>query len=96
MSWWLILMVAALVYGTRALGPVLMTGIDPSPRLRRFLDTLAVSVIAAIVTTALIDAGLREIAAASVTILIMILLRSAVWAMVAGTALAALWTNVVL
>jgi len=95
MSWGLILLVAALVYATRALGPVLMAGVDPSPRLKRFLDTLAASVIAAIVATALFKAGLREVTAASVTILIMILLRSAVWAMVAGTGIAALWTNAV-
>lgn len=87
-------MVAVLVYATRAIGPVLMAGVDPTPRLRRFLDTLAASVIAAIVATALIEAGLREIAAAAATVLVMVLSRSAVWAMMAGTAIAALWTNI--
>lgn len=95
MSWAYIILVAVLVYSTRALGPVLMAGVEPTPRLRRFLDTLAVSVIAAIAATALIQAGLREITAASATVLVMTLSRSAVWAMVAGTAIAALWTNIV-
>ena len=87
------MMVSALVFATRAIGPVLMAGIEPSPRLRRFLDTLAVSVIAALVATALVDVGLREIAAACATVLVMVMMRSAVWAMIAGTILAAIWTN---
>lgn len=95
MPWTLILLVAMLVYASRALGLVLMAGVEATPRIRRFLDTLAVSVIAAIVATTLIQVGVREIAAASVTVLIMILSRSAVWAMAAGTAIAALWTRMV-
>ncbi|MGP1395258.1 MAG: AzlD domain-containing protein [Inquilinaceae bacterium] len=92
MSWPLIFLVAALVYGTRALGPLIMAGIVPSPRLVRFLDTLAICVIAAIVASALVQSGLREVCATALAAAVMVITRSPFWSMAAGVLLAAAWT----
>lgn len=93
--WIAILIVAVTVHATRALGPVLMSGVTLSPRLIRFLDALGASVIAAIVATALVQSGLREIAAAVAAAVVMWGSRSALWAMTAAIVVAASWANLV-
>jgi uncharacterized membrane protein len=93
--WAPILLAAALVFATRALGPMLMSGVALSPKLVRFLDALGVSVIAAIVATALVHSGLREFAAAGAAAAVMLAARSALWAMAAGVLVAAGWANLV-
>ncbi len=91
--WLIVPLVAAIVFATRALGPVLMTRISLSPRMTRFLDGLAISVIVAMVATALAKAGLREAAAVALAVTVMLTARSVFWAMVAGIALAAAWSH---
>ena len=91
--WLIVPLVAAIVYATRALGPVLMTRISLSPRMTRFLDGLAISVIVAMVATALAKAGLREAAAVALAATVMLTARSVFWAMVAGISLAAAWSH---
>lgn len=91
--WMIIPLVAVIVYATRALGPVLMTRVTFSPQMTRFLDGLAISVIVALVATALAKAGLREGAAVALAATMMLTTRNVFWAMVAGIALAAGWSH---
>lgn len=90
--WLVVPVVALIVFATRSLGPVLMTVVPLSPRVTRFLDGLAISVIVAIVATMLAKAGPREAAAAAAAVAVMLTLRSIFWAMLAGVGLAAGWT----
>lgn len=92
-AWLIVPLIAGIVYATRAFGPVLMTRVPLSPRVTRFLDGLAISVIVAIVATMLAKAGLREAAAAACAVLVMATTRSIFWAMATGVALAAGWTH---
>ena len=92
-AWTIVPVIAVIVYGTRALGPVAMRLVPLSPRITRFLDGLAMSVIVAIVATMLAKAGLRELVAAGVAVLVMVTARSIFWAMCAGVLLAAGWTR---
>lgn len=90
--WLIVPLVAGIVFATRALGPVLMTKVSFSPRVTRFLDGLAISVIVAMVATALAKAGLREAAAVALAAGVMLTTRNVFWAMTAGIALAAGWS----
>jgi len=76
---------------TRILGPVVMSHFTVTPVLERFLNALCSSVIVAIVATVVAQGGWREAAAVAVAAGVMIAARSAVWAMLAGAASAALW-----
>ncbi len=93
LSTWLALgVVAAMTFGTRITGALLMARFDTSPRIERFLDSLSVAVIAALVASALAQAGGREVLSVALAILITAVTRSAIGAMVAGMAGAALWS----
>lgn len=94
-TWLAIIVVAALVYGTRVLGPLLVSGLTISRRTERFLNALALSVIVGIVVTALARAGLREYGAVAASMIAMLALRSTFWAMAAGIVVAAVWTRIV-
>ncbi|WP_425406185.1 AzlD family protein [Hwanghaeella sp.] len=91
--WLIVPMIAGIVYATRALGPVAMTFVPLSPRVTRFLDGLAISVIVAIVATMLAKAGLREVVAAAAAVAVMVTVRNVFWALSAGVLLAAGWTH---
>ena len=86
-----ILIMAAVTLATRLLGAEIMQRVATSKSLERFLDALSSSVIAAIVATYVTQHGLREAAAVAVAAMVMLALRSAVWAMISGMAVAALW-----
>ena len=87
-----ILVMAGVTLATRLFGAELMRWAPPSARLERFLDALSSSVIAAIVVTVLARGGLREALAVAIAALVMVSLKSAVWAMIGGMAAAAIWT----
>lgn len=91
-TWLAIAMVAAVAFASRLAGPMLMARIGVSPRIERFLDGLSTSVIAALVASIIAGSGPREGAAVLIAALVMLATKSAVWAMVAGMAVAALWT----
>ncbi|RVU34828.1 AzlD domain-containing protein [Hwanghaeella grinnelliae] len=91
--WLIVPLVAGIVFATRALGPVLMAKAAFSPRVTRFLDGLAISVIVAMVATALAKAGPREAVAVALAATVMLTTRSVFWAMIAGVALAAGWSH---
>lgn len=81
------LMTAAALF-TRMAGPVLMAHVRLTPRIERFLEGLAVSVIAALVGSSLIGAPMN-IAPVLGAVGVMLLTRSAIWAMLAGMVIAA-------
>lgn len=95
-AWLAILLVSAITFGSRLAGAALMRSVAVSPTIERFLDALAVSVIAALVASILAQSDLRSAAAVALAAVITLTMRSAVWAMVAGMAAAAIWTNVTL
>lgn len=87
-----IAMIAAITFASRMTGALLMSRIDLSPRIERFLDALSVSVIAALAASIVAQNGLREAVAVAVAAAIMRGSRSAVWAMIGGMGFAAAWT----
>ena len=82
-------LVAAVVFATRIAGALFMSWITPSARVDRFLDGLAVSVIAALVASMMAGGGATLSASVLVALLTMILSRSVVWALLAGMTFAA-------
>ncbi len=91
-AWTAIALVAAVTLTSRLAGAFLMTRIHHSAAVERFLDGLSVSVLAALVGSALAQHGWREAAAVALAALVMMRAGSAVWALTAGIALAAGWT----
>ncbi len=87
-----ILMMAAVTLATRLLGAAFMERVSASPRVERFLEALSSSVLAAVVATVVAQGGLREAAAVALAALVMLSVKSAIWAMLAGMGAAALWT----
>jgi branched-subunit amino acid transport protein len=87
-----IAVVAAITFASRMAGAMLMSRIDVSPRVERFLDALSVSVIAALVASIVTQNGLREGSAVAFAAAIVLGTKSAIWAMTGGMAIAAAWT----
>lgn len=87
-----ILVIAVVTFVTRFCGPVLMLTVRPSAKVERFLEALPASVIAALVATVVIQAGLREAVVVVVAALVMLAIKNKTWAMIAGMVLAAGWT----
>lgn len=85
-------LMALVVYGTRIAGAELMTTIRMTPRIKAFLNAMAMSVLVAIVASEVARNGLRESAAIVSAIIVMAIWRSAIGAMLAGMLLAAAWT----
>ncbi len=75
---------AAATFATRIAGAAAMSRVTPTPRARRFLEGLSVSVIAALVASQLMTADVRNAVAVAIAVLVMLLSRSVVWAMFAG------------
>jgi len=90
--WLIIALVACVTLTSRLIGPFIMRVVPITGRVERFLDGVAVSVIAALVASSLAGQGEREMAAVGLAALVMIATRSPVAAMVAGIALGAGWT----
>ena len=91
---WLAIMVIAFVtFCSRIAGPVLMSRIADSDRIERFLDAMAVSVVAALVASITAQAGWRETAAVAICAVVMLRSQSAIWAIIAGIFLAAAWSS---
>lgn len=92
---WLAVMVIAFVtFCSRIAGPVLMSRIAASDRIERFLDAMAVSVVAALVASIIAQAGWREAAAVAICAVVMLRCQSAIWSIMAGIWLAAAWSSI--
>lgn len=75
---------AASVFVTRIAGIILMAWIPSNPKVERFLEGLAVSVIAALVASSLVTADIRTIIATGMAIIMMALTRNIIHAMLCG------------
>ena len=87
-----IVLIGIVVYATRVMGPAMMLGVQVSAKIKRFLDGLALSVIVAIVASALATSTTREMVAVTVAAAVMFASRSAISAMTAGAMVAAAWS----
>ncbi len=74
---------------TRISGAFLMTWITLTPKVERFLEGLAVSVIAALVASVLVTAETRAIAATLAAVAVVAMSRGVIWAMLSGMIVAA-------
>ncbi|MGF1476495.1 MAG: AzlD domain-containing protein [Geminicoccaceae bacterium] len=90
--WAAIAVIAGVTFASRLLGSILMSRIENSAFIGRFLDGLSVSVIAALIASILAQGGIREAAATALAALVMFGWKSAVGAMIAGMIVAATWT----
>ena len=90
--WYLILLVAAVTFGSRIAGALLMQRVAVSHSVERFLDGLSVSVIAALVASLVAQDDLRTATAVALASLVMLASKSAIWAMLAGMGAAAVWS----
>lgn len=84
-----VVIMTAAAFATRIAGAVFMSWVAPTARTERFLEGLAVSVIAALVASLLVGAGPKTMTATVVAIVVMALTRSVVWAMLGGMVTAA-------
>ncbi len=87
-----IFLMAAVTYGTRILGAELMSFIRITPRIEAFLKSMAISVMVAIVASAVAQGGFRENTATLVAVAVMAVTRSAIAAVTAAMATAAAWS----
>ena len=92
--WTAIALIAGVTLTSRLAGPFLMNHVNASAKIERFLDGLSVAVIAALVASILAQNGFREAAAVALAVLVMLRSANATWAMIAGMAVAALWTHI--
>lgn len=91
-DWSFVLVMAAMTTAalvTRIAGAVLMSRVTSTAKTERFLEGLAVSVIAALVASQLMAADTRNAAAVAVAIVVTLSTRSAIFAIVAGMMTAA-------
>ena len=91
-TWMAILLIAGITFVSRVSGPLLMSRVEMSPLLMRFLDKISVSVIAALTASMLANGGLREAVVVAATALIMLRSTSALGAMLTGMAIASAWS----
>lgn len=87
-----ILVVAGITFASRLAGAYLMSQVKVSPKVSTFLDALSISVVAALVASIIAQNGLREAGAVIVAALVMLAVRSPIWAMIGGMACAVAWT----
>lgn len=88
-------LMAIAVFATRIAGAVLMARVTPSPRVERFLEGLAVSVVSALVASSLVTAEAKYAVAVLIAIAATVITRSVIWAMCAGMIAAAMLPHIV-
>lgn len=80
-------------FATRAAGALLMKRITLTPKVERFLEGMAASVLAALVASQLVTSDIRNLAAVIVAMLTMLVTRSILWSMLTGMIAAALFPH---
>ena len=86
---------AAAAFITRVAGPLLMSHVNATPRIERFLEGLSVSVITALVGSQLMTAELNNISAVVVATIAMLTTGSVIGAMLVGMIAAAAFPFIV-
>jgi uncharacterized membrane protein len=89
-----VVLFAAVTAATRLSGVFLMSYVRITPRVEAFLKSMSISVLISIVAASAWSAGPRLWLVVGTAALVMVATRSAVGAMLAATALAALVRNV--
>ncbi|MCA1743650.1 MAG: AzlD domain-containing protein [Desulfovibrionales bacterium] len=79
-----IICMAAVTYFTRVAGLLIVSRINPSPRLRSFLDHMPSSILVAIIVPSLADKGPAELSAAVLSALTAILTRNLIASLLSG------------
>lgn len=87
-----LIIMAAGALATRLAGAALMRQVALTRRTESVLEGLSVSVIASLVASGLANAELQIILAVAAAMTVVLLMRNVIWAMAAGTAVAALAT----
>lgn len=80
---------ALVALGTRLSGALLMAWVTPTPRIERFLEGMAVSVIAALVASSLVTMDIKTFVATGSAMFVAAFSRNVIWAMLAGMIVAA-------
>ncbi|WP_370738032.1 AzlD domain-containing protein [Ruegeria meonggei] len=83
--------IATITFLNRIAGPFIMSRLRTSARVERFLDAMSVSVIVALISSALARGTIREVVAVGASALAMLWFNNAIVALIAGTSAAALW-----
>lgn len=91
---WLAIVIATVVtFGTRIVGPLIMLRVPLGPRVLRFLDSLSMSVIVAVIASYIARGSMREaVAVASAAVTIIIIKKTWV-AIIVAVVVAAMWTR---
>ena len=92
-AWAAVLVMAATVLALRYAGFSLMRHVPITPAVERFLERMSVSVLVAIVASALAAGGPRTAFAVTTGIAMMLVTRSPVAAMLTGVAAGAAWSG---
>lgn len=79
-----IVCMAAVTYFTRAGGLLIVSRINPTPRLRSFLDHMPSSILVAIIVPTLADKGPAELSAAVISALTAIFTRNLIASLLSG------------
>ncbi|MEO1113830.1 MAG: AzlD domain-containing protein [Pseudomonadota bacterium] len=80
---------ALVALGTRLSGALFMGWVTPTPRIERFLEGMAVSVIAALVASSLVTMDIKTFVATGSAMFVAAFSRNVIWAMLAGMIVAA-------
>lgn len=80
---------ALVALGTRLSGALLMAWVTPTPRIERFLEGMAVSVIAALVASSLVTMDIKTFVATGSAMFVAAFSRNVIWAMLTGMIVAA-------
>lgn len=93
LAWMTIAATALATWATRAGGFALMGRVEISPRIERFLERLSLSVLVAIVATAVAKDSLRTGTAVLVGSAVITLTRRPTAGIIAGVSVAAIWSQ---
>lgn len=92
LAWTAIGLAAATVFALRYAGFWVMERVGMTPTIERFLEKLSISVLVAIVASAVSAGGARELCAVVAGMVAMAVTKSALLAMSVAMCVAALWT----
>ncbi|MEM7300204.1 MAG: AzlD domain-containing protein [Pseudomonadota bacterium] len=86
---------ALVVLVSRLSGAFVMAWVTPTPRVEKFLEGMAVSVIAALVASSLVTADTKTFVATGCAVIVAIFLRNVIFAMIAGMLTAAAFPHII-
>jgi uncharacterized membrane protein len=94
MAYFTIFLMAVVVGLTRISGAEAMSFVRISPRVETALNSMATSVLVALVASEVFRGDIRTVTVIAAAVVVVLLSRSSMIAMIIATAVAALWTYV--